>query len=312
RIRSFVGAGGGLVIFPGSETDPANYNARLLEPMNLPGIRGAAGGADGESGLYFREIDFDHPLFSTIFEKNTGTEDARRLSPRIIRSFDLRATPRSRAIITLSNGGGFFLEQAVGSGRAAIFSCAPVLAWGDFPMKGLFAPLVYRTVVYLASGTDRLEQFTVGSEASFTVRRPGALPDGARYALHIPDGVEEFISPSPSGAGLLFRHPLLPLPGHYSLTAGNAVLSLFPANLRPEEADLTKAEPAEVDAFMAERGFTGEQVRRLPAGDQLPARITEARFGMELWKYCVGLVLLLALVEMAVNRHAGGEKTIEA
>jgi hypothetical protein len=53
-------------------------------------------------------------------------------------------------------------------------------------------------------------------------------------------------------------------------------------------------------------------VRRLPPGDELPARITEARYGMELWKYCVGLVLMLALIEMAINRHAGGEKTADA
>jgi hypothetical protein len=33
---------------------------------------------------------------------------------------------------------------------------------------------------------------------------------------------------------------------------------------------------------------------------------------MELWKYCVGLVLLLALIEMAINRHAGGENTANA
>ncbi len=323
RIRNFVGAGGGLVVFPGTDSDPANYNRMLLGPMSLPEIRGTTGGIsgttgstdgggpNGASGLYFREIDFDHPLFATIFEKTGRTDDPRRLSPRINRSFDFRATPRSRSIITLSNGAGFFLEQAVGSGRVALFSCAPVLGWGDFPMKGLFAPLVYRTVVYLASGTDRLEQFGVGAEASIAVRQGATLPPGAQYALRLPDAVEEFITPSSSGAGLLFKYPLLPLPGHYRITAGDATLALFPANLAPEEADLAKAAAAEVDTFLAVHGFTEEQVRRLPAGDQLPGRITEARFGMELWKYCVGLVLLLALLEMAINRRAGGEKTLE-
>jgi hypothetical protein len=90
------------------------------------------------------------------------------------------------------------------------------------------------------------------------------------------------------------------------------LLALLPANLPAREADLTKAEPGAVDRFLADRGFDEAQVRRLPPGDELPARITEARFGMELWKYCVGLVLLLALVEMMINRHAGGEKTADA
>lgn len=316
RIRSYVDAGGGLIIFPGTETDPANYNARLLGPMNLPNIRGSTGSGngsgDGESGLYFREIDFDHPLFSTIFEKTGRPVEPRRLSPRIIRSLDLRPTPGSRSVITLSNGGGFFLEQPVGSGRVALFSCAPVLGWGDFPVKGLFAPLVYRTVAYLASGSDRLEQFTVGATATITLRQPGVLPQGTHYALTIPGGTEEFITPTTSGAGLRFTTPVLTLPGHYRMSAGGTLLSVFPANLDAREADLLKASADELDAFLAAHGFNGEQVRRLPAGDQLPERITEARFGMELWKYCLGLVLLLGMLEMAINRHAGGEKTTNA
>ncbi len=314
RILAYVGNGGGLVIFPGTDTDPANYNTRILGPMKLPEIRGSTGttgGGEGESGLYFREIDFDHPLFATIFEKGGRAPDPRRLSPRIVRSLDLRPTPRSRSVITLNNGGGFFLEQPVGSGRVAIFSCAPVLGWGDFPMKGLFAPLVYRTVAYLASGSDRLEQFTIGTAASVTLRQPVAPPQGTHYALTIPGGTEEFITPVATGSGLRFVTPRLALPGHYRVTAGKALISLFPANTDPREADLAKASDAEIDGFLAGRGFTEDQVRRLPAGDQLPERITEARFGMELWKYCVGLVLLLGMLEMAINRHAGGEKTTD-
>ena len=176
-------------------------------------------------------------------------------------------------------------------------------------MKGLFAPLVYRTVAYLASGSDRLDQFTVGSTASITLRRPAALPQGTQYTLTIPGGTEEFITPLATGSGLRFATPVLTLPGHYRLMAGTALLAVYATNLDPREADLSKASAAELDAFLAAHGFTEDQIRRLPAGDRLPERITEARFGMELWKYCVGLVLLLGMLEMAINRHAGGEKT---
>lgn len=312
RVKAFVTAGGGLVVFPGDETDAAAYNARLLGPMGLPRIAGVSGGGDAGSGLHFREIDFDHHLFSTIFEKGSATADARRLSPKIAKTLDLRPTPGSRSVITLTNGGGFFLEQAVGPGRVALFSCAPLLSWSDFPVKGLFAPLVHRTVVYLASGSERPSRYTVGSEAAVTVRDAVRGGDETRYALRLPDGVEEFVTPVPSGQGVKFPTPVLTLPGHYRLTAGDSLLAVLPANLPAGEANLAKADAGAIDAFLAERGFDPAQVRRLPPGDGLPERITEARFGMELWKYCVGLVLLLALAEMAINRRAGGERTADA
>ena len=283
--------------------------------MSLPAVRGIEGSDGGETGLHFREIDVDHPLFATIFEKDTKASDLRRLSPRISKTLQLRPAARSRSVITLSNGGGFLIEQPVGAGRVAMFSCAPSLSWTEFPMKGLFAPLAYRTVVFLATGSERTVVSTVGSEAAVTLRAagPAGSPGTAarvaetRYALRLPDGVSEFIVPSPSVTGIQFKVPLLTLPGHYRLTAGDSLLAVLPANLPPRESDLTKASTEAVDRFISGFGFEEAQVRRLPPGEGLPARITEARFGMELWKYCLGLVLLLSMLELAINRRAGGE-----
>jgi hypothetical protein len=311
RIRDFVDGGGGLVLFPGPETDAANYNSRLLGPMNLPVIRGTTGGGDAETGLYFREIDFDHPLFSTIFERKAGAGDSRRLSPAIRRTLDLRATPQSRSIITLSNGNGFLIEQPVGAGRVTMFSTAPLLSWGDFPMKGLFAPLLYRTVVYLATGAERAAPVTIGRELTVTLRRPPSGNARVQYSLRLPDGLDEIVSPSPSSAGMLFRYGPTTLPGQYELRGGGAALALRPVNLEPAEADLRLASDDDVDSLVSRARFTTDQVRRLAAGGELPARIVEARIGTELWKYCLLLVILLAMVEMFFNRHARGETTNE-
>jgi hypothetical protein len=311
RIREFVTGGGGLVIFPGPESDATNYNTRLLGPMNLPVIRGTTGGGDAETGLYFREIDFDHPLFSTIFEKKAAPGDSRKLSPSILRTLDLRGTPQSRSIISLSNGNGFLIEQPVGAGRVAIFSAAPLLSWSDFPMKGLFAPLLYRTVVYLATGSERPAQFTVGGELNLTLRRTPAASTRPQYSLRLPDGVDEIVTPSPSPTGVLFRYSSPALPGQYELRSGPAAVALCPVNLLPAEADLRPATDDDVDSLLSRLRFTPDQARRLTAGGELPARIIEARIGTELWKYCLLLVLLLAMVEMFFNRHARGETTSE-
>jgi len=111
---------------------------------------------------------------------------------------------------------------------------------------------------------------------------------------------------------MLFRYGPTTLPGQYELRGGGSALALRPVNLEPAEADLRLASDEDVDSLVTRVRFTPDQVRRLAAGGELPARIIEARIGTELWKYCLLLVLLLAMVEMFFNRHARGETTDEA
>ena len=68
KLYDFVQGGGGVIIYPGDNTDINNYNSVLFKKFELNGINGTFGDKNG-SGVYrFDKIDFDHPIFEGIFQ----------------------------------------------------------------------------------------------------------------------------------------------------------------------------------------------------------------------------------------------------
>ena len=80
----------------------------------------------------------------------------------------------------------------------------------------------------------------------------------------------------------------------------------------PAESDLRPATGDELNAFWARIGVTSAQTTSLDSPDKIGATILEARFGIELWKYCVGLALALALVEMIIGRISKSQSQQQA
>ena len=97
------------------------------------------------------------------------------------------------------------------------------------------------------------------------------------------------------------------MPGHYEINRDSTVVSIFSANIDPRESDGTLASGEDMDRLFELAGIPEENVASLNPGSGLPERIVEARFGTELWKYCVGLALLMAFIETLISRRASGE-----
>ena len=51
-------------------------------------------------------------------------------------------------------------------------------------------------------------------------------------------------------------------------------------------------------------GIQSNEIHFSKPGESLQTAILQSRFGVELWKYCVGLALLLALIEMLIARDS--------
>lgn len=325
RLAQFVKAGGGLMLFPGNETNIANYNETVFARLSVPQASAANANAtsaagDVQSFLSFDKIDFAHPLFTTLFEQQSGRSSTPSVeSPRVYKAIGTTAGVRGHQIIGLTNGGGFLTEYPTGSGRTLLFSVQAGLGWSDFPVKGLFAPLLHRATVYLAAQGQTSPSLVAGENIKVTARLKGQR-DGESYALTSPGGIDERIAPRfLSTFGLAtFESSHAAEVGIYSLRRvsdsqsgspkGQGIIQAIPVNVDPAESNLHRIDEKNIASFWRSIGVRADQVTVLPAAKKIDAVVMESRFGVELWKYFIGLAVVLALIEMALGRAGKGDE----
>ncbi len=316
RIAQFIGTGGGVLMFPGNASDINNYNSAFFTKMGIPpslprkgSANPAAPNAGSLSFLSFGKVDFDHALFDGLFEETSARKLQRTIeSPKIYSAIQPQTGPRGRSVISLSDGTNFLTEYRHGAGTMLLFAVEAGMTWSDFPLKGIFVPLLYRSGLYLAqSATGQPPQFTVGEEIRFSVRLK-QRPDKDAYVLRSPSGIEERVAPRFSAGAAAFSSPHSSESGVYELRLlgdkDSEPLYAFAVNVAKEETDLRHASDDELKQFFAQTGLKPEQWRQLPVAEKIDAAILASRFGVELWKYFVGLAIALALLEMIVGRES--------
>jgi hypothetical protein len=322
RLTQFVQSGGGLLFFPGPATDLQSYNAQLFSRMGIPGIRvrdqqnppGVVDDADAAGFLTFSKVDLAHPLFSGMFDNRTDTRNSppELESPRVHNALTLAPTTRSNTLIQMSDGRPFLIEYPVGEGRVLMCAVEAGTSWSDFPLKGLFAPLVHRSVAYLASGRQASSKSVVGQPLHITAR----TSEGSSRTPHIlqsPSGAEERIVPtaySTTGTATFETSPTEEV-GVYTLNAssgnsaarGQKQLQAVAVNLAPEESDLRALSDEEWQGFWKSSGFAAGNVKRLQGDVSLESAIHESRYGVELWSLFIVLALACAAAEMLLGRE---------
>jgi len=309
RIEQFVNAGGGVLVFPGSDMNIDNYNSVLFARLGIARAqytpRSSARGAE-ESFLSFSKVEFEHPLFAGLFDRPTGVKPSIE-SPRIVTTIVPGVGTKGNSIIQLSDGTSFLTEYEHGAGKVLLFSVEAGTTWSDFPLKGIFVPLLYRAGQYLGQVVSS-PSFVVGDEMRVNVSLK-QRSDRDVFVLRSPSGVDERLVPqfaSTAGAAT-FTAANLAEPGIYELRRGTSqqdteLLQAIPVNIAAEETDLRHASADELDAFLATLGLAPGQIRRIAPGENLETAVMESRFGVELWKFFILLALACALAEMALGR----------
>ncbi len=318
RVARFVKSGGGAVIFPDDESNITNWNETVFSKLDIPSCRTAEGQTVGtnaseqSSFLSFDKVDYDHPLFQGLFDrptigKRTGTAVE---SPRVLKTIKPQAGEKGRTIISLSDGTEFLTEYERGAGRVLLFSVDANLGWSDFPVKGVFAPLLHRSIVYLAQGGNTVSTNTVGDDLNVALRLKNSSGKDI-YAFSSPGGIEERVVPHASTSSGLstFGSSATTESGVYDLRTGKDLLHAAAVNVNPAESDLRHATDEEFGEFWSRIGVKKDQARRLRGSDKFETTILESRLGIELWKYLLVLAIVVALVEMAVARESRPVRT---
>lgn len=295
----YVDRGGGVLLFPSEQAQRDTYNA-LLTALDAGTIRGFSGSPGGDQSVAsFERVDLKHPLFEGVFRQDRR-RDAEVEQPEIYYAMNLRPSGRSgQTLIELSNGFPFLHEVRHGGGILLATAVAPTPQWSDLPVRGLFIPLLYRSVYYLSAGASVAgEQLVAGAPGELRVQ---GLAPGTALRLVGPDGGE--VAPdqrSLFGATLLQVGRTLDVPGVYDVTAGERLVRRVAVNVDPDESNLRVATPDSAASTLQSVFGTPVEALAGTGSEDVAETLRTQRAGTEIWNVFLLLALLFLVAEMLV------------
>ena len=318
-LKTYLQNGGGVLIFPGTHTTVSAFNMSIASALGISTIAAidSQSGTSQVTGLSveFEKVDLRHPLFAGMFEKtetkqSAGTLHSQRIleSPRVLKSLRFIPTPHSKTVIALSNGYPFLIEERIGNGRALMFSVAANTEWSDLPLKGLFVPLMHRSLAYLVQEPITDLSLFVGDEKTIRIRTSVA----PALTVTKPGGMEVLLNTQQRPTDKSMRFFDTDLYGFYSVKAGNLILDKFAVNIDPDESNTTPSNEKRREKMLMHLGIASNVVHMVHQPQEVQHIIIESRLGAELWKQFLIAALLIAVVEMFVARDSKRSLTTAA
>ena len=246
----------------------------------------------------FQKLDYDHPLLQNIFRDEQKKEIE---SPIIQNYYKISPMGKGKCIIKLLDGSSFLSEYDFERGKIFVFNVSPVMEWSDFPIKSIFAPLIYKSVIYL-SAEDRSEsEYIAGEPLNINISRR-TLPV---IKVVRPDRSEDLINLNLNDSDFL-NYGKTYLSGNYKIYSGVDLLETISVNTDQLESNINYISDDEFEDYLKEINFKGAHIK-ITKGEDPVTLILQARFGSELWRYFLIAAFLLALIEMTIARSAKKE-----
>jgi len=312
QLMQFLQRGGGVIFFPGEKMDITSFNINFFKPMNVPQIQGILRPSENGQRISFVEnIDYGHPLFSGVFENESEmkTQPNRKIELPIIYTMVQRiAGKEGTSVMAAHSSFSLLSEYTIGEGKLLVYAIAPTFAWSDFPRRGIFVPLMYRSVLYCARGTGRSYAFLVGEQPTINVPY-SALKGTKQLVLRNEVYQDEKLKSAQAErtAGTVFTASQKEQAGNYTLVANEKTIGILSVNIDARESDIRVIADGEMERLYASIGIRSDDVFQLNDVERIESSIMQSRYGVELWKFFVVCALVFALLEMVVGRTRKNE-----
>lgn len=290
-LKDYLQKGGTVVIIPSNNSSPISFS-NALESLGLNQLNGVTGSKELKTSYTrFKEVDFNHPIFSGIFSEKLPQKIE---SPKIFYSFNYRPTLKGKEIITLENGYSFLSEEKIGEGLILLFTSALNLNWNELPIKPIFAPLINRIALY-SSSTNLSLSYIAGDYVQINLKR--SFSD---LKLISPDGRETVISNNDNKAGNI-NLGKLEKAGNYKLISDNRVVGVLSVNVNSNESILSKLNDDDLHQF-AKNSFPEAKLKIVSSNNDPVTLIRQERYGTELWKLFLILTIICLAAEMIIAK----------
>ncbi|PKL90110.1 MAG: hypothetical protein CVV23_01840 [Ignavibacteriae bacterium HGW-Ignavibacteriae-2] len=294
KITQYVENGGSLIVMPGS-ADRISVLSDLCRSLKLPVPQSLIKNDNSNSYVEFEKTDLTHPVFTDLFEK----ENKQISSPRIYNYIKVFNNGNGRNIIGLTDGTTFLSEYAFGDGKVMMFNVAPDLRWSDFPVKGIFAPLLNKSIYYLSSSNKINKNYIVGDILLVEATKIGS----SQIKVVKTDNNEEFIQPQVKKTNNTFEYTNSDVLAVYKFFSGDKLFDNISVNFDSRESNTKYFDSIQIEERINSY-YNGVDVIRISENENISDKIKQARFGTELWKTLVIIVLLLAILEMWISRSS--------
>ncbi len=300
-LQNFVQSGKGLLVFPSQQTDIPNYNA-FLSLFNAGKIVGVIGDyASFNNVASGTELQEDHPIFSGLFDRNED-EELRFTKPDVYYYYKVVATSGGSGInlLTLNTKDPLFREKEFGQGKVLISTIGNGPGWSNFPVKALYAPFYYRSILYAASSQQG--GFASHELGDSFVWNGKLSPNNTKL---IANGDEVTVTPLNLGGEVRIEYNAQEWqPGWVLLSDGEKEYTVS-ANLPATESNFLK------DPALEKLQTSNTAMNLVDAGNQDSQTIAQAiknsGFGREIWHWFMLAGLMLLIIESLVSIYFKAE-----
>lgn len=313
-LEEYVKAGGGLLIFLGDKVEAYTWNQVVwrngdgLIPCELDK---PAGYPKNDDAMKLTGVDFTHPALA--YFQTAKPMLGRLLISQYFAVKPFEARPDARVIASLGVPGAdpapLLLERRMGRGRVILCTTAADFEWGLMPKVPGYLVLFDQICQYLASPPQRFRNVTVGDQLEYTLK---ATEFAKTFTIVTPRQNRSSILPVKAGEHayhLMFSGTTEA--GLYGLERDAqdgetqpTLLTWYAVNVDPEEGFVEKMTVPELKTLYPQFRFTYVEQG---TGSQ-PEKIAVKAPASNIWKYLVGIILGLLVLETCLAQVFGAKR----
>jgi hypothetical protein len=284
-VSEVIEKGKGVMIFPDSDFKTQFYAGKIYRdifPLSAANI------VNTPEGVSIKSFDFTHNALK-------GISDTGNFSKPVAKSY-IRMNPveNPRSLAVFNDGSTALWEAECGRGKVAVFAFDASTDMSDFPLTGVFMPVVMQLVRFLSGSDFSGGAYLTGDTISETV----TIGEKSKVAIKPEDGPAYFVNPFFLGNKVIVSGIRAGKPGFFSIVADGKELSRYSVN-----SPLSEAIYVRVEGEKLKKAFSNQHWKILEGSSDILDAVNKDRFGSELSGLFLMIALGLMFVEMALSKR---------
>ena len=272
-LQTHIKNGGSLLVFPSINLNSSSYN-QLSDNLSIDRY------GDLIEGQMIAEINFDHPVFSGVFEKKSSKLNL----PNIKQFYEIKNSRFSvDAIMSYSDKKAVFKQYSFDKGKVYLSSVGLDKTFGNLSKHALFVPIIYN-ISAITSGSQNLSynigQSKIENSANVSSNNTFISNNNTQFLPELE-------------ANWIWINNQIKDAGFYDLVSNDSSYSKLAFNYDRKESSFSA-----FDFNNIKKDFDKKTIMLLNGDTKnLTSKIEKIKDGFSLWTICIILTIFLLATE---------------